>query len=112
MKSCPKSVNCHIWENKKGTQKYTDCKSELSFLINPEGSAGAMELNGLKRMSSRSICFHKLRYNFYIRDGDSESFREIAKLNPYPGHKIEKEECISHVQKWLGTRLRSIKKEF
>ena len=49
-----------------------------------------MEVNGLKRMFSRSIRLHQLRYNFYIRDGDSKSFNEITKLNPYPGHKIEK----------------------
>ena len=36
----------------------------------------------------------------------------MTKLNPYPGHKIEKGEGIGHVQKRLGTRLRSIKKDY
>ena len=67
-----------------------------------------MEVNGLKRMFSRSIRLHKLRYNFYIEDGDSKSFDEITKLNPFSGHKIEKGECIGHVQKRVGTRLRPI----
>ena len=62
---------CAILENKKGTQEYLDWKSEHSCSINHEGSAGAIEINGLRRMLSRSIRLHKLRYNFYIGDGDS-----------------------------------------
>ena len=68
---------CDIWENKKGTQEYTDWKCEHSYSINHEGSAGAMEVNWLKRIFSRSIRLHKLRYNFYIRDDDSKCFNEI-----------------------------------
>ena len=71
-----------------------------------------MEVIGLKRMFSRSIRLHKLRYNFYTGDGNSKSFVEITKLNPYSGHKIEIGECIGHVQKRIGTRLRSIKKDY
>ena len=63
-------------------------------------------------MFSRSIRLHKLRYNFYIGDGDSKSFNEITKLNHYPGHKIGKGECIGPVRKQVGTRLRSIKKDY
>ena len=48
-----------------------------------------MEVTGLKKMFSRFIRLHKLRYDFYIGDGDSKSFNEITKLNPCPGHKIE-----------------------
>ena len=101
-----------IWENEKGTQEYTDWKFKHSYSINHEGSAGAMEVNWLKRIFSRSIRLHKLRYNFYIRDDDSKCFNEIIKLSPYPGHNIEKGECIGHVQKWVGTWFRSIKKDY
>ena len=107
-----KCKQCDIWENKKGTQECTDWKSKHSCSINHEGSAGAMEVIGLKRMFSRSIRLHKLRYNFYTGDGNSKSFVEITKLNPYSGHKIEIGECIGHVQKRVGTRLRSIKKDY
>ena len=61
-----------------------------------------MEVNGLKKIFSRSIRLHKLRYNFYI-DGDSKSFNEITKLNPYTGQKIDHWPCPTH--------LRSIKKD-
>ena len=84
-----KCKQCDIWENKKGTREYTDLKSEHSCSINYERSAGAMEVNGLKKKFSRFIRLHKLRYNFYIGNGDSKSFNEITKLNRYPEHKIE-----------------------
>ena len=63
-------------------------------------------------MFSRSIRLHKLRYNFYIRDGDSKCFNEIIKLSLYPRHKIEKGESIYHVQKRVGTWFCSIKKDY
>ena len=84
-----KCKQCDIWEKKEGTQEYTDWKSKHSCSINYEGSLGAMEVNGLKSMFSQSTRLHKLRYDFYIGDGDSKSFNEITKLNPCPGHKIE-----------------------
>ena len=62
-----KCKQCNIWQSKKGTQEYTDWKSEHSCSINHEGSAGAVEVNGLKRLFSQSIRLHKLRYNFYRR---------------------------------------------
>ena len=71
-----------------------------------------MEVNGLKRMFSRSIALFNLRYLFYIGDGDSKSYEEINKLNPYPGHQIKKGECVGHVQKRVDSRLRSIKKDY
>ena len=37
---------CDIWKNKKGTQGYTDWKSEHSCSINHKGSAAEMEVNG------------------------------------------------------------------
>ena len=64
-----KCKQCDIWESKKDTQEYTDWRSEHSCSINHEGSARAMEVNGLKRMFSWFIHLHKLRYNFYIGDG-------------------------------------------
>ena len=45
-----KCKQCDIWENKKGIQGYTDWKSEHGCSINHEGSADAIEVNGLKTM--------------------------------------------------------------
>ena len=38
-----------------------------------------------------------------------KSFEEISKSSPYQGHTITKGECIGHVQKRVGSRLRTIK---
>ena len=75
-----KCKQCDIWENKKDTQEYTDWKSEHRCSINHEGSAGTMAVNGLKRMFSQSIRLHKLRYSFYIGDGDSKSLKKEGVL--------------------------------
>ena len=103
MKSCPKSVISVTFGKIRKVLRITDLKSEHSCSINHEGSTGAMEVNGLKKIFSRSIRLHKLRYNFYI-DGDSKSFNEITKLNPYTGQKIDHWPCPTH--------LRSIKKDY
>ena len=39
------------------------------------------------------------------------TFQDMVKLNPYPGHELNKVECIGHVQKRVGARLRSYKAE-
>ena len=75
--------------------------------INHTGSAGSMEASGVKNIYNRSIETKKLRYTTYLGDGDSKSYNEISQSNPYPGHKIEKLECIGHVQKRVGARLRT-----
>ena len=50
-----------------------------------------------------------LRYTTYVGDGDSRSFTIIRKLEPYgPDTEITKEECVGHIQKRMGTRLRSL----
>ena len=55
----------------------------------------------------RSVQKHKLQYTTYISDGDSKAFRLIVNEKPYGEKKIKKEECVGHVQKRMGTRLRT-----
>lgn len=50
----------------------------------------------------------------YLGDGDSKGFDSVASSNPYGDNikpygdniKIEKMQCINHVQTRMGTRLR------
>ena len=58
-----------------------------------------MEVVGGQKMFGRSVNLHGLRYTFYIGDGDTKSFDQICKSDPYAGHTITKEECVGHVQK-------------
>ena len=68
-----------------------------------------MEIEGVKRLFRRSEEDHGLRYTTYVGDGDSRSFTIITKLQPYgPEVEIKKEECVGHIQKRMGTRLRSL----
>ena len=96
-----KCRQCDVWEKKQGTKEYKEWKETHSEFcsINHHGSSGAMEITGLNRLFKRSINLYKLRYTFYIGDGDSKSFVDVCNTNPYPGHEITKGECIGHVQK-------------
>jgi len=67
-----------------------------------------MEVAGAKRIFNRSIEKHGLRYTRYLGDGDSKSFTSIKLV--YPGVKVSKLECVGHIQKRVGTRLRNLKK--
>ena len=48
----------------------------------------------------------------YIGGGDTESFKKVADSKPY-GHDLKpiKLECVEHVQKRLGTRLRKLRND-
>lgn len=76
--------------------------------INHVGSAGAMEVTGAERIFNRSIEKRGLRYTEYLGDGDSKGFEVVASKNPHI--KLAKLECVGHVQKRVGTRLRNLKK--
>ena len=58
-----------------------------------------MESAGACTLFQRSIEKDKLRYTSYIGDGDTSSFSDVQKLQPYENDTvIEKKECIGHVQ--------------
>ena len=53
-----------------------------------------------------------LRYTEVILDGDSKTISVLNEHKPYGSvMKITKHECMSHVQKRLGKRVRAVKKE-
>ena len=46
---------------------------------------------------------HDLIYGTYIGDGDSSSYKNLVKSNPYDGvAKVRKKECLGHVQKRIA----------
>lgn len=80
--------------------------------INHEGSSASMESEGVSTLWSRSLEKHSLRYNPFIGDGDSKSYKKVCKDKPYGKDiVITKEECIGHVQKRMGTRMRNVLKK-
>ena len=40
---------------------------------------------------------------------ETQSHSAVIEANPYPGTIVQKLECVGHVQKRCGSRLRSIK---
>ncbi|GFY17035.1 uncharacterized protein TNCV_1088111 [Trichonephila clavipes] len=58
----------------------------------------------------RSQSLYNVRYTKYLGDGDSKAFTSIVENKVYGDHcSVEKLECIGHVMKRMGTRLRRLK---
>ena len=73
------------------------------------GSSGMMEVEAARVLWRRSVQRHKLRYTTLLSDGDAKTFTELSKIKPYGDSiEIDKEECINHVSKRLGSALRNL----
>lgn len=103
----PMSKYCRICQTNGNFKTLERKKAPHVCKANYTGSAPSMEPEGAKRMFGRSIQKHRLRYSDYYGDGDSKS--HIAVENIYDGIKVMKKECIGHVQKRVGNRLRKLK---
>ena len=102
-----------MWNSRKGTEEYKKFHSGHSCPINHEGTAAAMEASGVVRIYEKSMKDLKVCYMTYIGDGDSKAYHTIQKAEPYGPNKIPtKGECIAHVQKRVGTRLRKFLKKW
>ena len=88
--------------------RYKMLKESHTCGSNYSGSAPDMEATGAKRIFERSKQKNILRYSEFYGDGDSKSLPTIEYT--YPEKRVLKRECIGHVQKRVGTRLRKLKK--
>jgi hypothetical protein len=75
--------------------------------INYEGSSPAMECDGAVTLWKRSIEKHNLRYKWMVSDGDSKAFTSVEDV--YTDCKVEKMDCVGHVQKRMGKHLLNLK---
>ena len=87
---------------------YKEWKSKHICKFNYKGTAGNMEPVGAKRIWERSEQKNKLRYTEFYGDGDSKGFNTVRET--YTGIHVKKLECVGHVQKRVGCRLRNLKK--
>ena len=109
---------CTIWrtrlEHHKVTQeKYTEWQNAHAGTCstNTLGSSPAMEAEAAVQLWSRSEEKHGLQYRVFIGDGDSKAYSSVCQAQPYgPDVHVVKEECVGHVQKRIGTNLRTLKK--
>lgn len=104
--------SCADWKSRKGTIEYDLWKEahEEHCSANHQGSAGKMEVDAISAMFSRSVELLGIKYKYYIGDGDTKTFKAIQDLHPYDDLVVKKKECVGHVQKRMGTRLRAVKK--
>ena len=80
---------------------------------NFSGSSQCMESAAAVEIWKRSISNHSLVYDTYIGDGDSFSFKNLVKADPYNGTvQVRKEECLGHVQKRVKKHLHKKTKLF
>ncbi|GFU43980.1 uncharacterized protein TNCV_1878561 [Trichonephila clavipes] len=67
-------------------------------------------MSGVLSIFQRSETSRKASYTQYLGDGDSKGFLTIKEAKVYGDTEVEKLECVGHVQKRMGTRLRNILK--
>ncbi|GFY16751.1 uncharacterized protein TNCV_2788731 [Trichonephila clavipes] len=91
--------------------KHCICPNKTKHLQNCkrtfEGYSGKMEVAGALSIFQRSQSLYNVRYTKYLGDGDSKAFTSIVENKVYGDYcSVEKLECIGHVMKRMGTRLR------
>lgn len=101
---CP---TCKKLERMPKDIQYTTLKYDHVCQCNFVGSSSKMEIVGASRIFGRSIQERKLHYAEYYGDGDSKAFMNVK--NTYGNDSVVKLECIGHVQKRVGSRLRKLK---
>ena len=68
-----------------------------------------MEADGALALFRRTVEKLNLVYKIYVGDGDSKSYATVSKAIPYDTLVyMDKEECIAHITKRMGTGLREI----
>lgn len=84
---------------------------DANCAANYSGASGGMESVGAQRIVGRSIQKYGVRYVNYLGDGDSNSFASVVETKPYGDTEIKKLECVNHVMKRMGARLRRLKQD-
>lgn len=107
---------CKQWECRRESEpeKFHEWKAEHirtgKCQINFEGSSSAMEANGAEILFSRSVARHNMRYRWMISDGDSKAYTRVVEKDVYGEDcKVEKVDCVGHVQKRMGKHLRNLR---
>lgn len=104
---------CKLWQNKLNTCEFESWHEEHvennECQANHTGPSGNMETAALIEMFSRSEELYEAKIENYIGDGDTKSYGNLVKAKPYgENFTINKKECVGHVQKRMGARLRDI----
>ncbi|KAG8266637.1 hypothetical protein J6590_108192 [Homalodisca vitripennis] len=68
-----------------------------------------METVAAVSIFSRSEEKRGVKYEYFLGDGDSKAYQAVVSSRPYDDVEVKKLECIGHIQKRMGTRLRNYK---
>ena len=103
---------CLPWRGKERSPEFEEFWEghQHACHANFAGSSGAMDAAGLVTIFQRSVDKHSARYVEFLGDGDSKAHTRLVQEAVYGGVPVKKLECVGHVQKRLGSRLRSLKK--
>lgn len=117
---CKYCYHCNLKKYQLRTKKITQDEykrwktkhDDGECTINYEGPSGGMEVEAVRRLFSRSTDLN-FEYENLVSDGDANTYKALLAMNngkgPYQQTKVIKLECINHVQKRLGTRLRKLR---
>ena len=106
---CQTCINIRKLEKSNPTL-FIKLNDEHACNMNHTGSAPAMETEGAKLIFERSIQKNNICYTEYYGDGDTKSHVKVADTYKDIGKAVIKKECIGHVQKRVGCRLRKLRK--
>ncbi|KAH7947934.1 hypothetical protein HPB52_017116 [Rhipicephalus sanguineus] len=67
-----------------------------------------MEVEAALILFQRSLQKHKMRYTTLLLDGDSRAYLALQEARVYGYVPVEKEDCIDHIHKRMGTALRNL----
>ena len=101
------NINAQAKSSKFTPSEIEMLRADHDCMINHHGSAPAMETKGAIQIFNRSK-EKGLIYSGYYGDGDSKAYGSVKEI--YPGIPVIKYECVGHVQKRVGCRLRKLKK--
>lgn len=105
---------CKTCQYEEGTIDYEAWweDHEKDCTANHEGSAGLMEVKGVIEMFERSVSRYNVKYEFYIGDGDTKTFKQLVDSKPYNDNPVvKKKECVLHVKKRMFKRAKEAKKQ-
>ena len=88
-------------------EKMTTHKESGQCQCNFEGTSESMEKQMAINKWNRSEEKNTMQCSTMISDGDASTYTAICDNVDY---LVEKEECVNHFSKRLGTRLRNLKK--
>ncbi|GFT38416.1 uncharacterized protein TNCV_1178511 [Trichonephila clavipes] len=99
---------CEKWRGPKSGHSYEEwkLKHQPHCVKNHIGSSSKMEVDGMKEIFQRSVPQRNAKYIKYIGDGDTKTFPELQRTAPY---SIKNVECVGHIQKRMGAKLRKLK---